>query len=146
MTPFIFIVIFHYMSDIKSKPDEYWRQKLSPEQYHVLREKGTEHPYTGKYYANYQTGMYECAACGQPLFSSDAKFESGLGWPSFEEPVNLAHIELKPDYSYGMSRTEVLCKSCGSHLGHVFTGLPNSRTGKDYCINSCALTFKKQEA
>ncbi len=136
------------MIDMQDKPDEYWKKKLTPEQYHVLREKGTEQAFTGKYVDNHETGMYECAACGHPLFSSDTKFESGTGWPSFDQPVNRENVELKTDTSMGMVRTEVICKNCGSHVGHVFDDgprdLPDGRqaTGQRYCINSCALNFK----
>lgn len=123
--------------------DEEWKKKLTPEQYHVLREKGTEPPFTGKYYTNHETGMYACAACGQELFSSNTKFESGSGWPSFDDPVNKENIELKDDTSFGMTRTEVNCKNCGSHLGHLFDDGPKETTGLRYCINSCALDFKR---
>src|SRR3989338_8664288 len=128
------------MSDMKNMPDEEWKKRLTPEQYHVLREKGTEAAFTGKYWNNHDTGMYECAACGQELFSSGTKFESGSGWPSFDDPVNKEHVELHEDKSLGMSRTEVICKNCGSHLGHVFNDGPKETTGLRYCINSCALT------
>lgn len=129
----------------KKLTEEEWKEKLSPEQYHILREKGTEQPFTGKYYANHESGMYECAACGHPLFSSTAKFDSGTGWPSFDQPVNRENVELRPDTSLFMQRTEVICKNCGSHLGHVFDDGPQETTGKRYCINSCALNFKKEQ-
>ncbi len=118
------------------------KKKLTIEQYHVMREKGTETPFTGKYWNNHKTGMYECAVCGAPLFSSDAKFDSGTGWPSFEKPENLENIILQDDDSLGMHRTEVICKKCGSHLGHLFDD-GSTDTGKSYCINSCALDFKE---
>lgn len=129
------------MADMRNQSENYWREKLTPEQYHILREKGTEKAFTGKYYNNHESGMYECAACGHPLFSSDAKFESGSGWPSFDKPENKENIELHDDNSFGMHRVEVVCKNCGSHLGHVFDDGPQETTGKRYCINSCALTF-----
>lgn len=122
--------------------EEDWKKKLSPEQYQVLREKGTERPFTGKLLDNKEKGMYTCAACGAELFSSDAKFDSGTGWPSFDVPANLEHIELTEDREHGMVRTEVTCKNCGGHLGHVFNDGP-TKTGQRYCINSCSLDFKK---
>ena len=135
--------ILFSMSDMKQKPDEYWREKLTPEQYQVMREKGTEQAFTGKYYDNHETGMYECAACGHELFLSTAKFDSGTGWPSFDQPVNRENVELEEDNSLGMRRIEVVCKNCGAHLGHVFDDGPRETTGQRYCINSCALSFKK---
>jgi peptide-methionine (R)-S-oxide reductase len=131
--------------NLKNMPDDYWKKKLTPEQYHVIREKGTEAPFTGKYVDNHETGMYECAACGQELFSSDTKFESGTGWPSFDDPVNKENIELKEDNSMFMHRTEVLCKNCGAHLGHLFNDGPKETTGMRYCLNSCSLNFKPQK-
>ena len=130
------------MADPQKFTDEDFKKKLTSEQYHVLREKGTEIPFTGKLYNNHQTGMYQCAACGQDLFSSKAKFDSGSGWPSFDDPVNRENVKLKDDSTFGMSRTEVICKNCGSHLGHVFNDGPKETTGQRYCINSCALNFK----
>jgi peptide-methionine (R)-S-oxide reductase len=127
-----------------TKTEEQWKQDLTPEQYHVLREKGTEAPFTGEYTDNHESGMYHCAACGQELFSSDTKFESGTGWPSFTEPANLQHVELRDDDSDGLHRTEVVCKRCGSHLGHVFPDGPQDKGGNRYCINSCALNFQKK--
>ena len=129
---------------MKHLTEEEWKKKLTPEQYHILREKGTDQPFTGKYYDNHETGMYECAACGHELFSSDAKFESGSGWPSFDQPANRENVELRSDDTLGMHRTEVICKNCGSHLGHVFEDGPKETTGERYCINSSALTFKKK--
>ena len=123
-------------------PDEYWRKKLTPEQYRVLREKGTEIPFTGKLTSNKEKGMYTCAACGEALFSSDTKYETGSGWPSFYDAVDKNKIELFDDNSHGMHRIEVRCATCGGHLGHVFDD--NTPTGKYYCINSCSLDFQKK--
>lgn len=128
-----------------NKTEEEWRRELTLEQYRILREKDTETPFTGKYYHSKEKGMYVCAACGQELFSSDAKFDSGTGWPSFSEPANREHVELQDDTSHGMARTEVICKRCGSHLGHVFNDGPAEKGGKRFCINSCALDLKKED-
>jgi peptide-methionine (R)-S-oxide reductase len=120
------------------KTEQEWREELAPEQYEVLRRQGTEPPFTGKYVYSKDSGTYRCAACGADLFSSDTKFESGTGWPSFYEPMDEGGVELREDQSHGMGRTEVVCATCGGHLGHVFDDGPNP-TGLRYCINSCAL-------
>jgi peptide-methionine (R)-S-oxide reductase len=128
------------MSQKMTKTEQEWRDELSPEEYHVLREAGTERAFTGKYWDHHEDGTYRCKACGEKLFDSGTKFESGTGWPSFTEPVNLEHVELRADNSYGMVRTEVRCAACGSHLGHVFDDGPGP-AGKRFCINSCSLDF-----
>ena len=123
--------------------EEEWRKRLTPEQFHILREKGTERAFTGALVNNHADGMYHCAACNAPLFKSGTKFESGSGWPSFFEPVSPDAVELHEDTSHGMRRIEVTCATCGSHLGHVFPDGPNP-TGQRYCINSASLGFEKQ--
>ena len=129
------------MADQVTKSDEEWRAELTPEQYEVLRRKGTERPFTGEYVDNKADGTYVCAGCGTELFSSGTKFESGTGWPSFTDPMNTENVELHTDTSHGMVRTEVTCKACGGHLGHVFPDGPGAG-GQRYCINSCSLDFK----
>jgi peptide-methionine (R)-S-oxide reductase len=130
---------------MKNKTDEYWRKKLTAEQYHIVRGKCTEAPFSGKYVDHHESGLYECVACGHPLFSSGAKFESGTGWPSFAQPVNRENVELRDDNSNFMHRTEVICKNCGAHLGHIFDDGPKETTGQRYCINSRALNFKTKK-
>lgn len=129
------------MTTETGKTEEEWRTTLTPEQYSVLRKKGTERPFTGKYVHSHEDGLYRCAACGAELFRSDAKFESGSGWPSFTEPANTANVELHRDYSHGMVRTEVTCRRCGSHLGHVFDDGPAPGRQR-YCINSISLDLE----
>jgi peptide-methionine (R)-S-oxide reductase len=124
------------------KTDEDWRKELTPEQYAVTRKAGTERAFTGPYVDNHETGAYDCVCCGTELFSSDTKFDSGSGWPSFTEPANLEHVELRSDNSHFMRRTEVVCKNCDAHLGHVFDDGPREAGGMRYCINGCALDFK----
>jgi len=121
--------------------DEQWRERLTDEQYQVLRQQGTERPFTGTYVNLKDDGVYHCAGCGAELFSSDTKFESGTGWPSFYEPAVAENVELREDRSMLMNRTEVVCRRCGGHLGHVFNDGPRP-TGLRYCMNSCALQFE----
>ena len=133
------------MQIIKEKTDEEWKKELSEVEYLVLREKGTETPFTGEYWNHKEKGIYKCAGCGIELFASDTKFDSNCGSPSFYDVINKSKIEEKIDRSHGMKRIEVLCKNCGGHLGHIFPDGPMDKTGLRYCINSVALDFQKKE-
>ncbi len=133
------------MPDNMQKSDEEWRKELTPEQYRILREKGTEAPGTGEYYHSKEKGVFLCGACGQELFSSDAKYESGSGWPSFWEPVAGDRVETVIDESHDMKRVEATCSRCGSHLGHVFEDGPEDKSGRRFCINSASLKLRKKE-
>jgi peptide-methionine (R)-S-oxide reductase len=130
--------------DKVTKTDEEWRKELTPEQYHVARQKGTEPAFTGKYWDNHEKGLYRCACCGAELFQSNTKFESGTGWPSFYAPVEPGNVRTEEDTSYGMRRVEALCAQCDAHLGHVFPDGPKP-SGLRYCMNSASLNFEKKD-
>lgn len=132
------------MTENESINEEEWKDKLTNEQYQVLRLKGTERPFTGKYWNNKEKGVYYCAGCGTPLFDSKSKFKSGSGWPSFSTPITESNINEAQDNSFNMRRTEVLCSKCGGHLGHVFNDGPKP-TGLRYCMNSISLDFKQKD-
>jgi len=124
-----------------NKPESEWEKILTPQQFHILRKKGTDLPGTGKYTYHFEEGVYKCAACGAPLFKSNNKYESHCGWPSFDNAIEGAIIQ-QPDYSHNMIRTEIICANCGGHLGHIFDDGPKDTTGKRYCVNSTSLDFK----
>ncbi len=128
-----------------TKTNEDWKKELDPEVYKVTREAGTERPFTGKYWDEHKKGMYKCSNCGLELFSSDTKFDSGTGWPSFDNPINKEHVVLKEDTTLGVPRTEVLCARCGAHLGNVFNDGPKATTGLRFCMNSCSLDLEEDK-
>jgi len=132
------------MNEKVEKPEEEWRSALTPEQFHVTREAGTERAFAGKYWDTKTAGTYACTCCGQPLFRSDSKFDSGSGWPSFWQPIEPGHVTARDDSSLGMKRTEVLCSRCDAHLGHLFEDGPRP-TGLRYCVNSVSLRFQEED-
>lgn len=127
------------------KTEGEWRRELTPEQYAVTRQRATERPFAGEYVYNHASGIYACVACGLPLFSSQTKFDSGSGWPSFWDVIETGHVELRQDHSHGMQRVEAVCSRCGAHLGHLFEDGPQQTTGLRYCINSLALKFHESK-
>ena len=127
------------------KTEAEWKAKLTEDEYYILRQKGTERPFTSKFEDHYDGGTYTCGACGNPLFSSDGKFDSGCGWPSFFEALDSTKIVTQTDNSHGMSRIEIMCAKCGGHLGHVFNDGPKDKTGLRYCVNGASLDFKKKQ-
>ena len=133
------------MTDPKNTSESEWREKLTPEQFQVLREAGTERAFTGQYDKHFEDGSYRCAGCGELLFESDSKYNSGCGWPAFTKPAQAEGIEERRDSTHGMIRTEVLCSKCGGHLGHVFPDGPRDQGGMRYCINSLSLDFEEKE-